>query len=360
MQITSRAPCVLAFAAGVFVGFWSSSDEGRRLLRAADECDALQRHATIPDTPPGASSFPEHPFAVHKSRPDGGSRLATKLCRSTFTLCPRTTALVDPSRVDEHLVAGGAQPVVLANRSLGLASPVSTVGAVVAAYDRIFEAAKLFSFTSWLGVSMQQDPSDALALADLIWRVRPERIIELGTNAGGGAFFFAHVARQYSATARVLTLDPSDRCCSDAKKARSAWDWDPLASQVCPHCTRAFDSPLWRSGAIEFIHGTPADAEIVDRVHAAVGDASPVLVIEDSSHGPEVVVANLDAYHGFVSRASYFVVQDTKIDRLAKAGPASAIARFLRTEAGAQFEVDRRPEYYLYSQHSGGFLRKRS
>ena len=38
------------------------------------------------------------------------------------------------------------------------------------------------------------------------------------------------------------------------------------------------------------------------------------------------------------------------------AGPAAAIRAFLAENDA--FEVDRRPEYFVYSQHSGGFLCK--
>ena len=80
------------------------------------------------------------------------------------------------------------------------------------------------------------------------------------------------------------------------------------------------------------------------------------MVIEDSNHGVGEVSANLRAYGDFVSPGQFFVVQDTKIDRIAKAGPAAAVRAFLAENDA--FEIDRRPEYFVYSQHSGGFLRK--
>ena len=83
------------------------------------------------------------------------------------------------------------------------------------------------------------------------------------------------------------------------------------------------------------------------------------MVIEDSNHGVGEVSANLRAYSDFVTPGQFFVVQDTKIDRIAKAGPAAAVRAFLASPAGAAFDIDRRPEYFVYSQHSGGFLRKK-
>ena len=58
---------------------------------------------------------------------------------------------------------------------------------------------------SWLGVSMQQTPNDAFVIADMLWRIRPDLVIELGTSGGGSAHFFAHVMEQYNPKARTAT-----------------------------------------------------------------------------------------------------------------------------------------------------------
>jgi len=81
---------------------------------------------------------------------------------------------------------------------------------------------------------------------------------------------------------------------------------------------------------------------------------------QDSNHALEVVRANLAAYQHLVTPGSYFVVQDTKLDRLGGAGgPRRATDEFLASPLGRRFERDRRFEYFVYSQHSGGFLRRR-
>jgi len=43
---------------------------------------------------------------------------------------------------------------------------------------------------------MQQTPNDAFVIADMLWRIRPDLVIELGTSGGGSAHFFAHVMEQ--------------------------------------------------------------------------------------------------------------------------------------------------------------------
>lgn len=90
---------------------------------------------------------------------------------------------------------------------------------------------------------------------------------------------------------------------------------------------------------------------------------------QDSDHRQEHVAENLRAYAPLVSIGSYLVVQDTRFGRFK--GPSQAISRFLAEQHERQgrrgevkspparhprFERDRRPEYFLFSQHSGGFL----
>lgn len=84
---------------------------------------------------------------------------------------------------------------------------VVTVDEIVYGYDLVFEAMHLFSYVSWGNVQMQQDPNDAFAIADLLRRVEPDCFVELGTNTGGGAVFYADVMRGYHPHPLVVTLD---------------------------------------------------------------------------------------------------------------------------------------------------------
>ena len=102
----------------------------------------------------------------------------------------------------------------------------------------------------------------------------------------------------------------------------------------------------------------------------ADGVARIACLLQDSDHREEHVADNIKAYAPFVSIGSYLVVQDTRLGRFK--GPSQAISRFLeeqqeRLRRGCgddvlpprqqpRFERDRRPEYFLFSQHSGGFL----
>eukprot|EP00662_Eupelagonemidae_sp_cell21_P027641 gene27641-9556_t len=160
---------------------------------------------------------------------------------------------------------------------------------------------------------MQQHPNDAFAIADLLWRIRPDLIIELGTSGGGSAHFFAHVMRQYDATARPLV----------------AW---------CDH------------DAVTFHRLAPVSAAALRAATAAAAAARRVIVIDDADHTYATTEENLRAYAPFVTPGSYFIVQDT---RGGQWPTMQAAQDFLRSPAGKDFEQDRRWEYLIFSQHSG-------
>ncbi len=55
-----------------------------------------------------------------------------------------------------------------------------SVDNIAQGYQKLFESASMFSYTNFLGIPLQQDPNDAFAIMDMIWRVKPDLIIELG------------------------------------------------------------------------------------------------------------------------------------------------------------------------------------
>ena len=62
--------------------------------------------------------------------------------------------------------------------------------------------------TIWHGVDTLISAPDAAAFSTLMWQQKPSLIIEVGTECGGSAIFFAMIMRQYApGHARVLTYD---------------------------------------------------------------------------------------------------------------------------------------------------------
>jgi cephalosporin hydroxylase len=171
---------------------------------------------------------------------------------------------------------------------------------------------------------------------------------------------------EYDPHARLLTFDPADP--SAGVDPLQDWNYYEM-DQFCPFplCRRANETAVWQA-AVTYVHALPtlASSIAVAREMAAACEAAghPVMVIEDSDHSAEHVLANVRAYAEFVSPGSFLIVQDTRFGRGVGLGPSKAIAHFLAesgptaAEGRARFVRDRRPEYLIFSQHSGGFLRR--
>jgi cephalosporin hydroxylase len=230
---------------------------------------------------------------------------------------------------------------------------VTTIDQICHGYNLIFEKGTMFSYTNFLGVPLQQDPNDAFAIMDLIWRLKPDLMIELGTAGGGSAFFYAFIMKMYNKDAKVITVDP-----------KRTEDWNKqYVNRVCPHCTYARQTKLWDSGTINFFNELPVD--VVPKVETLIEQwgSKRVLVMEDGNHLTATVKENINAYAKFVTPGSFLIVQDTKMRRLYHdefADPTAAVEEFLSAPGiGQEFFIDRTFEYYLCSQHTKGFLKRR-
>ncbi len=84
---------------------------------------------------------------------------------------------------------------------------------------------------------------------------------------------------------------------------------------IRPHNRKAIeDHPLSR--LITLIEGSSIDASVVDSVAAQVSEAESVMVILDSNHTHEHVLAELELYAPMVSPGQHLVVADTIVEKL--------------------------------------------
>ncbi len=159
---------------------------------------------------------------------------------------------------------------------------------------------------SWLGLPVIQYPPDIVAMQELIWKVKPDLVIETGIARGGSLLLSASV---------LALLD-----LADASEAREMLD--PSAPRrhvlgididVRPHNRDAIEShPL--ASRISMIEGSSIAPEVIAEVQEQAAGAERVMVFLDSNHTHEHVLAELDAYAPLVSAGSYCVVFDTIIE----------------------------------------------
>lgn len=161
---------------------------------------------------------------------------------------------------------------------------------------------------SWLSRPIIQYPQDIVAVQELVWRVKPDLIIETGIAHGGSLILSASLLAMLDYCESVendTVLDPKQ-----TKRRVLGLDIDIRA-----HNREAIEAhPM--SHRIDMIQGSSTAPEIIKQVHAIAENYERVLVFLDSNHTHEHVLAELEAYAPLTSPGSYCVVFDTLVEDL--------------------------------------------
>lgn len=144
---------------------------------------------------------------------------------------------------------------------------------------------------TWMGRPIIQTPQDMIAMQQIIWSVRPQLIIETGIARGGSLIYYASLLELIGEDGRVLGIDVDIR----------------------QHNQEAIDAHPMRK-RIDMIQGSSIAPQIVEQVKQQAANKSPILVVLDSNHTHDHVLAELEAYAPWVTTGSYLVVYDTAID----------------------------------------------
>jgi len=191
-----------------------------------------------------------------------------------------------------------------------------------------WDAKYVYGFT-WLGRPVIQLPEDLVRVQELIYSVRPEVIIETGIAHGGSLVFYAGLLRLMGG-GRIVGID----------------------IEIRPHNRKAIEEHELFD-LITLVEGSSIDPRIVATVAEAVSGAARTIVVLDSNHTRDHVLAELWAYAPLVTPGSYVIVADGIMRPLAGAprsgpdwavdNPLTAVERFLSEN----------PDFEL---HEPGFL----
>src|SRR5215467_51049 len=164
-----------------------------------------------------------------------------------------------------------------------------------------------YNFT-WLGRPIIQYPQDMVAVQELIWRVRPDIVIETGVAHGGSLVLSASMLALLDYCDALALQKPLDPLRSERRVVGIDID-------IRPHNRAAIEGhPL--SHKIALIQGSSTSPEVVAEVKRQVRRDSRVMVILDSNHTLEHVLAELHLYAPLVSADGYCIVFDTVIEKL--------------------------------------------
>ena len=181
----------------------------------------------------------------------------------------------------------------------------------------------VYSFT-WMGRPIIQLPEDLLRIQEVIFSLKPDVIIETGVAHGGSLVFYASLCKAMQ-KGQVIGVD----------------------IEIRPHNRQAIEahelSPL-----ITLIEGNSVEPQTVAAVTSRIQPGSTVLVLLDSCHTKDHVLAELEAYGPLVSKGSYIVAMDGIMQQFCGAprsqpdwganNPQAAAREFVKTNPGFVLE----------------------
>ena len=202
---------------------------------------------------------------------------------------------------------------------------------------------------SWMGRQVIQYPQDLIAMQEIIWEVKPDLIIETGIAHGGSLIYYASLLELISTSGfgegSVLGIDVDIR-----KHNRDAIENHPMFKRI------------------EMIQGSSIDPIAVKQVMDKSKDKTNILVVLDSNHTHDHVLAELEIYAKLVSVNSYCVVFDTVIEDLPSDlsvdrpwgpsdNPKTAVWKFL--ESNNNFKIDEKiQDKLLVTVAPDGYLKR--
>lgn len=182
---------------------------------------------------------------------------------------------------------------------------------------------------TWMGHRLLKSPFDCWIYQEIIYRVRPDVILELGVMFGGASHYFADIL-ELIGQGVVLGVDIS-------------------LSKV-----KSIDSKR-----ISYIEGDSTSEETLEKVSERIR-GKRVLVVADSDHEKNHVLREMRLYSQFVPVGSYYIVEDALNDVMhwhpvPNEGPQAAAREFVKENDSFVPDV-RYAEKYILTLNPLGYL----
>jgi cephalosporin hydroxylase len=145
---------------------------------------------------------------------------------------------------------------------------------------------------TWLGLPIIQMPEDLVKTQEMIYETQPDFIIETGVAWGGSLVFYASVLKSIG-KGKVIGIDVTI-----PEHNRNA-----ILSTPC-------------ADIVELYEGSSVDEMLRDEIMRLIPKNARVMLILDSHHTHEHVVAELELWSPLVSKGNYIIVCDTIVENI--------------------------------------------
>ena len=196
----------------------------------------------------------------------------------------------------------------------------------------------------WLGLPIIQFPQDIVAIQEIIWRTKPDIIIETGVARGGSLLLSASILHLLNGSGKVIGVDIDIR-----EHNRKAIENHPLAFRI------------------HLIEGSSIEKATINKLISFIQPMDTVMVILDSNHSYSHVLKELELYSPFVTVGKYMLVMDTVIEHMPNDyfpnrpwgkgnNPMCAVHDFIKTNC--RFVIDETiPNKLLITVAEDGYLK---
>jgi cephalosporin hydroxylase len=181
----------------------------------------------------------------------------------------------------------------------------------------------------WCGVPIIRHPDDIVLQQEIMWDLKPTRVIETGIARGGSLVLTASLLTLQGLSGKVLGLD----------------------IQILPHAHTSL-LPWTSSGQIEVIECDSTSEVAVNKVEKFLcGVSTPCLLIVDSNHSHDHVLNELNLLAPLLPLGSIVIVADTIVEEMPPDyypdrpwgrgnNPLTAVRKFLNDNS--DFKLDSR------------------
>ncbi|SVC94957.1 uncharacterized protein METZ01_LOCUS347811 [marine metagenome] len=195
--------------------------------------------------------------------------------------------------------------------------------AVARAYLRAgWDTKYVYSF-SWLGRPIIQLPDDMIRAQELIYRVKPDVLVEIGVAHGGSLIYYASIMNAMG-KGRIIGIDVEIR-----KPNRKAIEEHDM-----------FD----RNSMIE---GDSISDTTFGQVKGQISEGEVVMVFLDGNHTYKHVLRELELYSSLVTKGSYILAMDGIMEDLVGAPRSQPDWGYNNSAAAARDFVKRNPDFEI-------------
>ena len=188
---------------------------------------------------------------------------------------------------------------------------------------------RVLNKTTYFGIQTLQSPNDFWVYQEILFKTKPDVLVELGNFCGGSALSFAHMMDSLG-HGRIIGVD--------------------INQSRIPDIVR-------NHPRITLIQGDACES--FNKVKSLISAGEKSLVIEDSSHTYSNTLNVLRLYSDLVQPDDYLIVEDSichhGLETGPKPGPYEAIETFIKENN--RFLIDREQESFLITWNPKGYLK---